>query len=86
VQTSPVGARDAELGIDSAALLNALVDAVVVASDTGTIIYVNPSAERLLGEPSTVLVGLPLVAIIPERLRAQHTEASDAMCGLGLRD
>jgi phosphoserine phosphatase RsbU/P len=69
-----VGARDAELGIDSAALLNALVDAVVVASDTGTIIYVNPSAERLLGEPSTVLVGLPLVAIIPERLRAQHTE------------
>lgn len=66
--------RDAELGIDSAALLDALVDAVVVASDSGTILYVNPSAERLLGEPSVALVGLPLVEIIPERLRARHAE------------
>ncbi|HYH51349.1 MAG TPA: SpoIIE family protein phosphatase [Acidimicrobiia bacterium] len=58
--------------LDSAALLDALTDAVVIADSAGVIVYVNPAADRLLGAAAGDLVGGPLVEIIPERLRSAH--------------
>ncbi|MBB3082997.1 SpoIIE family protein phosphatase [Geodermatophilus sabuli] len=53
-------------------LLTALPDTVVVADATGHISYVNPAVRVLLGyEPSAVL-GLPLEALVPERVRGRH--------------
>lgn len=60
------------IGIDSGALLDGLVDAVVLADSTGTILYVNPAVEPLLGATTDDMIGLPLSSIIPERLRQQH--------------
>jgi PAS domain S-box-containing protein len=59
--------------IDSAALLDALPDAVVIAAASGRITYVNPAAGRLLGAAPAELVGAPLTGVIPERLRVTHT-------------
>jgi PAS domain S-box-containing protein len=58
--------------LDSAALLDALADAVVIADAAGRIAYLNPAATRLLGVAPDDLVGGPLTAIIPERLRPAH--------------
>jgi sigma-B regulation protein RsbU (phosphoserine phosphatase) len=63
--------------IDSAALLDALADAVVIADTAGMIVYMNPAADRLLGAPAGDLVGGPLVEIIPHRLRAAHLAGWD---------
>lgn len=58
--------------IDSLALLEGMVDAVVLATLDGTISYLNPAAVDLLGAGFVDLEGMPLTAIVPERLRAQH--------------
>lgn len=58
--------------IDSAVLLDGMVDAVVLASGDGAITYVNPAASALLRSEPGDLVGMPLSTIVPERLRAQH--------------
>lgn len=58
--------------IDSLALLDGMVDAVVLATGDGVISYLNPAAIDLLGTRRVDLIGMPLTAIVPERLRAQH--------------
>ena len=53
-------------------ILDSLADAVVAADQAGRIVYVNRSAEALLGWPSGTLLGQPLTAIQPPRMRAAH--------------
>lgn len=61
-----------EIDIDSRELLDGLVDAVVIADVSATIVYANPSVGPLLGSPSNDLIGLPISSIVPERYRDQH--------------
>jgi PAS domain S-box-containing protein len=45
-------------------------DAVLVADpDTGRLVGVNPAAERLFGRRAPTVIGLPLEALVPERVR-----------------
>ncbi|MGQ0709052.1 MAG: EAL domain-containing protein [Rhodoferax sp.] len=48
-------------------------EGVVVSSAEGTILLANPRAELLLGYASGELAGLPVEAMLPERLRETHT-------------
>lgn len=67
-----VDAGGTSIEIDSRALLDGMVDAVVVATAGGTISYANDAAATLLGTTAVELVGRPLTTIVPERLRLQH--------------
>ncbi|MFN2504448.1 MAG: PAS domain S-box protein, partial [Acidimicrobiales bacterium] len=58
--------------VDSQQLLEGLGDAVVVADQGNRVVYLNASAERLLGWARQDLVGRPLLTIIPESLRSRH--------------
>jgi len=60
------------MGLDYRSVLYGFADAVVVADEHGRIVFANPAAERLLGWDDGGLVGQPLVAIQPERLREAH--------------
>jgi PAS domain S-box-containing protein len=60
--------------VDSQQLLDGLADAVVVADEHNRVVYLNTSAERLLGWPRRQLIGRPLVTLVPERLRDRHME------------
>ena len=72
MHVAPMTASSDPLAIDTRQLLDGLADAVIVADDTGRIVFVNAPAGDLLGAPRSELVGQPLVTIIPERLRARH--------------
>ena len=56
-------------------LLRHLTEAVMVVDAAGTITYASEGTERLLGWPSTELTGLPVLTIVPERLRPSHRAA-----------
>jgi len=58
--------------LDCRLILDTLADAVVVANAAGVILYANPMVHKLLGWPADELVGQPLIALIPERLRPAH--------------
>lgn len=60
----------AEIG--PGAILDRLSDAVVVADESNSIVYVNPAAEDLLGWPRGELSGQRLVSVIPPRFRDAH--------------
>ncbi|QGG93677.1 PAS domain S-box protein [Actinomarinicola tropica] len=47
-------------------------DAVVVADRAGDVLLWNDGATRLLGWTAEQMVGRPMSAIVPERLRARH--------------
>lgn len=53
-------------------LLDALSEAVVAADSSNRILFVNRATETLLGWPAADLIGQPITAIIPQRLRAEH--------------
>lgn len=55
-----------------AQLLRDLGDAVVIADRAGDVLFWNDAATRLLGWTSEEMVGRPMSAIVPERLRARH--------------
>jgi sigma-B regulation protein RsbU (phosphoserine phosphatase) len=63
--------------VDSQQLLDALGDAVVVADHRSRILYVNASAEHLLGWERTALVGRHLTLLMPDRMRSLHNEGFD---------
>ncbi len=46
--------------------------ALICTRDDGTIVFVNPGAERLLGYESHELIGRPVVSIVPPRFAAAH--------------
>lgn len=50
-------------------------DAIVAIDEHNEIIYANPGLQRLLGYRPFDLMGKPLVTLIPEHLRAAHTQA-----------
>ncbi|MFQ5848893.1 MAG: PAS domain-containing protein [Candidatus Methylomirabilales bacterium] len=53
-------------------IVQASVDAIVVARADGTIEHWNPGAERLFGFTEAEAVGQSLDLIVPEKYRAQH--------------
>jgi PAS domain S-box-containing protein len=57
------------------ALVNALPDALLVVDASGTIVAVNGTALELFGYQEDELTGQPAEMLIPERFRAQHTQA-----------
>lgn len=67
-------ASDPGIRIESRALLDGLVDAVVIADRAGMIRYANPAVASLLKTTLVDLQGQPLTTIIPERLRIQHAQ------------
>ena len=58
--------------IDYKQLVEALVDAVVVADANGAIRFWNPAAERLFGYTKPEALGNSLDLIVPERFRERH--------------
>lgn len=58
--------------LDSAQLLDAVGDAIVVCDASGAITYWNPAAERMFGHTPDEARGQSLDIIIPERQRQRH--------------
>jgi len=58
-------------------LVHSFEDGVVISDGAGTIIYWNPSAERVFGFTELEAVGQNLDLIVPERLRQRHNEGYD---------
>ena len=56
-----------------AAVLEGLPDAVVAAARDGRIVFVNALAEELFGYPRHELLGQPVYALWPERVRERYT-------------
>lgn len=55
-----------------AEVLRRTPDAVIVADRAGDVLLWNDAATRLLGWSAQEMVGRPMAAIVPERLRARH--------------
>jgi len=53
-------------------ILESVPDALVIADERGTIIFVNGSAEALFGYPRTGLIGQPIEVLLPARYRTMH--------------
>lgn len=58
----------------AARVLAISADAIVNVDESLTIVYANPSAERLFGYPPGTLTGRPLAELLPERFRRGHAE------------
>jgi PAS domain S-box-containing protein len=56
-------------------LVEALLDGVVVADTSGSIVYANRAVETLLGWSPEMLCGQPVTVLIPARLRPAHLSA-----------
>ncbi|HJZ46767.1 MAG TPA: PAS domain S-box protein [Roseiflexaceae bacterium] len=56
------------------ALFEAAPDAIVIVDQSGRIVMANGQAERLFGYQRAELLGQPLEILLPERLRARHTQ------------
>jgi len=59
------------------ALFESAPDAIVVIDPAGTILAVNPQAERLFGYAASELEGEPIEKLMPERFRDPHTRYRD---------
>jgi len=53
-------------------LLEALPDAVVIVNDSGRIVLFNAQAEAMFGHAASAILGQPMEALLPMRLRARH--------------
>jgi PAS domain S-box-containing protein len=65
---------DETTDIDFRDLVDAAPDGFVVCDTAGTILLVNVQAERMFGYSREELLGKPIEALIPERLRARHPQ------------
>lgn len=55
------------------ALAESATDAIVIVDEASTILYANAAVERIFGHAPDGLIGGPLAALIPERMREAHT-------------
>jgi PAS domain S-box-containing protein len=55
-------------------LLESAPDAIVIIDRNGQIVLANSQAERMFGCERADLIGQPIEALLPERLRARHVE------------
>jgi len=53
-------------------LLDSLPDAVVIVNDSGRIVLFNAQAEAVFGHAAAAVLGQPVEALLPARLRARH--------------
>ncbi len=60
-------------------------DAIISIEQTGVIMYVNPSAERMFGYAASELFGLNVTELIPERFHAAHRAGLARIVGGGER-
>jgi PAS domain S-box-containing protein len=65
------------------ATIEAIADGVVTLDSKGVVTSWNPTAESLLGHPSTEMVGATLAVVIPEEFRARHMAGFHAALGSG---
>ena len=69
------GASSLGHGGDSLAFerfIELIPDAIVLVRTGGRIVAVNEHAERLFGYPRNDLLGAPIEALVPQRLRGGH--------------
>jgi PAS domain S-box-containing protein len=69
--------------IDTAAVLAAIGDAIIVSDAAGRVVLWNPAAERMFGWTAAEAMGQRMDMIIPERLRARHWEGYDKSMATG---
>jgi PAS domain S-box-containing protein len=67
----------------AAAVLGMASDAIVACDRDETIRFWNPGAERVFGFAAQEAIGRPLHIIIPERLRARHSQGYAQMMRTG---
>ncbi|EHR72467.1 PAS domain S-box [Burkholderiales bacterium JOSHI_001] len=72
------------MNIDTAALVQAVGDAVVVCDASGAIVAWNPGAERMFGFSAAEALGAPLDIIIPERLKKRHWDGYHVTMATGV--
>ena len=68
----PIVQAVAQLEERLAWLLEVVPDAVVLVGSGGTITHANQVADELFGYPAGELCGLPIEALVPERVRERH--------------
>lgn len=61
-------------------------DLVLILDETGIVVSVNESVERVLGYPPDQLIGSPLSQIMPERYRDQHNRGFRRYLETGIRN
>jgi protein-histidine pros-kinase len=61
--------------IDHRRIVDALPDAVIAADVSNRVVFANAAAHQLLGVGAQPLEGMPLVELMPERMRELHTTA-----------
>jgi PAS domain S-box-containing protein len=54
------------------------LNAIVVVDEQGTILSVNAQTEKMFGYARSMLIGLPVETLVPERFRAEHPRNRDA--------
>ena len=59
-------------GALSNTVMETVADAVVTVDAAGTILFVNPAAERVFGYETGEMLGAPLTMLMPDYLRAAH--------------
>ena len=80
-QDSVVRAREAEFR----SITESATDAIITIDTESTIQYANPAVERVFGYPPEEVVGEPLTALMPERLRDRHLAAVERYLETGER-
>jgi len=69
---SPPQPRKYLPSIDARRTLDAIADVVLVADETGTIVYANRATYDILGWMPSELYGTEVVDLVPDRLRERH--------------
>jgi PAS domain S-box-containing protein len=67
-----MNSTSSQSAVDTAQLVDAIGDAIVISDASGAIILWNPAAERMFGFTQEEALGQSLDIIIPERLRGRH--------------
>lgn len=72
-------------GARSRTVLETVADAVVTVDARGTILSVNPAAERIFGYAAAEMLGAPLTMLMPDYLRRLHEEGMQRYVETGVK-